>query len=103
MTCTERVGDLVAWQLGELHGDERSALEAHVAGCTTCVQQFIALKRDLELAEAGPAPSAAARVKLRDAVKLELGLVPGPWWERPVAFFVGTASVVCAILACTAM
>ncbi|MFT3712414.1 MAG: zf-HC2 domain-containing protein [Archangium sp.] len=90
--------DLMAWQLGDLHGEERVKLEAHVSECTSCVREFIALKRDVELAEDGPAPSFAAKEKLRHAVKLELGLVPGPWWERPVAFFVGTASVACALL-----
>lgn len=98
MTCTELKADLMAWQLGDLHGTERESLETHLASCNTCVREFIALKRDVELAEDGPAPSFAAKEKLRHAVKLELGLVPGPWWERPVAFFVGTASVACALL-----
>jgi anti-sigma factor RsiW len=88
----------MAWQLGELHGDERTTLERHLSTCTECVREFIALKRDVELAEDGPMPTFAAKEKLRHAVKLELGLVPGPWWERPVAFFVGTASVACAVL-----
>lgn len=103
MTCTERTGDLVAWQLGELHGSEREALEEHVRGCTTCLHEFISLKRDLELAEDGPAPSPKSRLDLRDSVMKEFGFLPAPWWERPVAFFVGTASVVCAILVTTAV
>jgi anti-sigma factor RsiW len=97
MNCTDVKRELMAWQLGDLHGDERTRLEAHLGGCGACVRDFIAVKRDVELAEVGPVPSPAARAKLRDAVKLELGL-GGAWWERPVAFFVGAASVASALL-----
>jgi anti-sigma factor RsiW len=97
MNCEQTKRALVAWHFAELSAVERREVEVHVAGCTACVAEFIALKRAVELAEEGPRPSASARTKLREAVAAELGL-RWQWWERPVAFFVASASVLAALI-----
>lgn len=95
MTCDEAKVELMAWQLGELHGAAREQVEAHVLSCSACVQSFVALKRAVELAEDGPVPSSASRARLRAAVREEF-FAP-TWWERPVAFFFASVSVVVAV------
>lgn len=96
MTCDDVKVDLMAWQLGELHGDARATLEAHVLECASCVKAFVEVKRAVELAEDGPAPSTSARVTLRAAVRDEF--FAAAWWERPVAFFFASVSVVAAVV-----
>lgn len=96
MTCDESKHQLAAFHFGELELSKRTQLEDHVSGCLHCVRELIELKRDVELCEGGPKPSAHARHDLREAVATELGL-RWSWWERPVAFFLAASSVVLAV------
>lgn len=99
MICDELTGDLVAYHFGEVPEAGRDALEAHLVTCATCVQRFVALKREIELGEAGPRPSTAARARLKAAALAEVAkpLRPWAWWERPLAFGVASAAVVVAL------
>ena len=87
MNCDQAQALLPGFQLGALEPQDRAALEHHLGGCLVCVRAYVDLKRSLELAEDGPAPSARARARLRGAVLAELGRVERPraWWERPLA------------------
>lgn len=99
MTCDELQGDLVAYHFGEAPEAGREAVEAHLVTCPSCVGRFVALKREIELGEAGPRPSASSRARLRAAALAEVAkpLRPWAWWERPLAFGVASAAVVVAI------
>jgi anti-sigma factor RsiW len=100
MTCDELQGDLVAYHFGEGPEAGRDAVEAHLVECAACVKRFVALKREIELGEAGPRPSASARARLKAAALAEVAkpLRPWAWWERPLAFGVASAAVVMALV-----
>jgi len=99
MTCDELQGDLVAYHFGEVPAAGREAVESHLVSCPTCVQRFVALKREIELAEVGPRPSVSARARLKAAALAEVAkpLRPWAWWERPLAFGMASAAVFVAI------
>lgn len=97
MNCDEVKGSLVGWHFADLEPGPRAEVEAHLPGCAGCVAEFMALKRSVELAEAGPRPSAAARARLREAVSVELMGPPRRWWEPIVTLGFATASVVFAV------
>ncbi|MEW5743688.1 MAG: zf-HC2 domain-containing protein [Myxococcota bacterium] len=99
MTCDDLQGDLVAFHFGEVPPAGREAVEGHLVSCATCVRRFVALKREIELGESGPRPSAAGRARLKAAVMAEVArpLRSWGWWERPLAFGVASAAVVVAL------
>lgn len=88
MSCDRTELDLVGFHFGEVEGPERDAVEAHLVTCLDCVKRYVLLKRGIELAESGPAPSDLGLARLRAAVANE---VKGPVararakWERPLA------------------
>ncbi len=88
MSCERTELNLVGFHFGEVEGPERDAIEEHLVTCLDCVKRYVALKRSIELAEAGPAPSELGLARLRAAVAAE---VQGPVtrararWERPLA------------------
>jgi anti-sigma factor RsiW len=95
MSCETMTADLVGYHFGSLEPGARDAVEAHLASCASCVRAFIALKRDVELAESAPGPSASARARLR-AEAAALLAPPAPrwaWWERPLALSLAGAAV----------
>ncbi|MBE2248130.1 MAG: zf-HC2 domain-containing protein [Myxococcus sp.] len=101
MTCASIRGELVGFHFGVIDEAPRAAVEQHLASCAGCLGEFLALKRDVELAaSAAERPRAQVRTRLRAAVAQELGLVAGPaaWWQRPLAFGLAAAAVVLAMV-----
>ncbi|MGI5863693.1 MAG: anti-sigma factor family protein [Myxococcales bacterium] len=102
MDCPLIRGDLVAYHFGSVEEATRDAVESHLLGCPDCLRAFLALKREIETAGAGPRPSPAARARLRQAVAHELASragAPSPhWWRRPLAFGFVTAAAAAAML-----
>ena len=63
--------DLALYALGGLQGDERVALEKHLAECSACRRELEELRGDMALmalSAAGPAPPRRARQRLMDAI-----------------------------------
>lgn len=100
LDCPEATEHLVAHALGALDDAERGEVEAHLLGCRACLEEYFALKRAMDRAEDVPAPSPAAKARLRRAVAVELGLAAPlerrPRWERPVAVLIAAAAVAAA-------
>jgi anti-sigma factor RsiW len=102
-SCQDYQADLVGYHFAVLSADARRALEAHLVACATCVGAYVAIKRDLEIADDGPRPSEASRTRLRASMAAELRKRPRAWswWERPFAFTFATAATVLAMVAVT--
>jgi len=98
MTCDQCQAELAGFQLGFVEDDTRDALERHLLECADCLRSFLRLKRSMETAELEPAPSDAARLRLRAAVASELSPADRSWrwWERPLAFALAGAAVTVA-------
>lgn len=98
MTCVEVERELLAYHFNTLEPDARAKLEAHLVECAACVAEYIALKRAVEAGDDTPAPSEAARLRLRRAVAEELGIGEKrwSWWERPLALAVAASIVLVA-------
>jgi anti-sigma factor RsiW len=96
--------ELAAYHFGSVPEPTRDSVEAHLCECPRCLKSYLALKRELETAQAGPRPSEAARQKLRRAVARELeghpSLAAEPrWWRGPLVFGFVTAATAAAMLA----
>jgi len=66
--------DLALYALAALEGEERAALEQHLAGCAACRLELEQLRGDgalLALSAAGPKPPLRARQRLLDALAKE--------------------------------
>jgi anti-sigma-K factor RskA len=66
--------DLALFALGSLSGDERVALESHLAECASCRRELESLRGDLSLlamTTAGPKPPARAKERLMSAIAAE--------------------------------
>lgn len=66
--------DLALYSLGELEGEDRAKLEAHLGGCSSCRADLEQLRGDgalLALSAMGPRPPQRARQRLLDAVAKE--------------------------------
>lgn len=83
--------DLALHALGSLSGDQRIALEKHLAECPSCRRELDSLRGDLSLlamTTAGPKPPARAKQRLLSAIATEPHLpkpIPSParsgtWW-----------------------
>jgi hypothetical protein len=79
--------DLALLALEALEGEERAAVEKHLAACSACRQELEQLRGDmslLALSTAGPKPPARARERLMAAVAQERRAQPEerrvPWW-----------------------
>jgi anti-sigma factor RsiW len=88
--------ELAGYQLGALDEEARGRVEAHLVECAECVRAFVEIKRAIETSEAAPAPSDAARARLRRAAKREMGIGERTWWERPVAIALAASVVLVA-------
>jgi anti-sigma-K factor RskA len=74
--------DLALLAIGSLSGQERAALERHLAECASCRNELASLRGDLGLlamTTAGPKPPSRAKQRLMSAIAAE------PRIERPVA------------------
>ena len=68
------IEDLPLYALGELEGEERSALESHLEGCTACRNELEAVRGDLAMlafSVSGPEPPLRSRQRLLDAISKE--------------------------------
>jgi anti-sigma factor RsiW len=103
MSCKRIRPELVAFHFGTVSDPMRSEVETHLADCTPCLQEFFAIKAEIETAASVERPSTSARDRLRQAVLREVvGEVPvrpWAWWERPLAFGFASAAVVAAVFA----
>src|SRR2546427_12529446 len=79
--------DLALYALGGLQGDERVALEKHVAECSACRRELEELRGDMALmalSAAGPTPPRRAPQRFTDAITRQPRAVPvrprRTWW-----------------------
>jgi anti-sigma-K factor RskA len=94
MTTHEQFADdLALYALDALEGEERAALERHVAECSACRQELERLRGDaalLALTATGPAPPERARQRLLAAIAQEprshLVRLKRPWWRLAPVF-----------------
>ena len=100
MNCDRVTPELVAYHFGEVSPETRAGLETHLLSCSSCLQAFLCVKRDIETGQLGPRPSPQARSRLRQAVAVELGVAKSSrawsWWERPLAFGLAASAVLAA-------
>src|SRR3989454_10231033 len=71
--------DLALYALGGLQGDERVALEKHVAECSACRRELEELRGDMALmalSAAGPTPPRRGRPRLTGAIAPRPRAVP---------------------------
>ena len=97
MTCEHVQPGLIGYLLGAIDDDARVALEDHLPTCPACVVELMALKRALDGGLDGPAPPAAAHVRLRAAIAAELRPRPRRRWERSLAFALAAVAVLAAV------
>jgi anti-sigma factor RsiW len=88
--------ELSGYQFGTLDEETRRRVEEHLMECAGCVRAFVEIKRAIETSEAAPAPSDAARARLRSAVKREMDPASRTWWERPIAIAIAASVVLAA-------
>ena len=102
MTCESVGPELLAFHLGAIDPASREEVEGHLLTCPDCVRRYLALKRGLEGDDEAPAPSPAARERLRRAVLEELAAARSSrwrWWERPLAFGLAATAALIALSA----
>jgi anti-sigma-K factor RskA len=94
--------DLSLYALGALQGEERQAVEKHLAECAACLQELEKLRGDVALlafSASGPMPPARSRGRLLAAVAKESRGAPlrrgrmGSWWNA-----LGWAAALAAIV-----
>lgn len=95
-SCRDATSALVALHFGTIDSLERDAIEAHLIECPSCVRDYLALKRAVEIPDETEAPSETSRAKLQRSVARELarGRAGWRWWERPAATALAAASVI---------
>jgi len=100
MTTHEQFAeDLPLYALGSLAGEERAAVQRHLAECAACRRELQRLEGDmalLALSASGPAPPQRARQRLQLAIAREPRprsvAMRRPWWTLAPVF-------ACAVLA----
>lgn len=95
MTCDDCHALLPVFQLDALDDDVARPIEAHLAGCSSCLQRYFSARRvNASAAAFDERPSGEARDALRASVQ-RLGLrVP----RRRVALWVGLAAAALVLL-----
>ena len=99
MDCEMTQSELVAYLFGVIEDRTRADVEQHLLDCSSCLREFIALKRAAETAD--DAPSAVAKDRLRRDVAGELrraSHASWSWWERPLAVALAGLMVVMAMM-----
>jgi anti-sigma-K factor RskA len=95
--------DLALHALGALRGEDKRALEQHLAGCSACRSELTELQSDaalLALTATGPAPSVRVREELLRATAPEPRAVQVITRRRPWAFaFAFSAAAALALIA----
>ena len=102
MDCTGVASLVVAYHLGAVDDDERSAVEEHLVACTACLKTYLALKRATENGN-GERPSAKARARLREAVEREVRPRPVAILARRIPLYQGLVAAAIAAAITLAM
>jgi len=93
--------ELVPYLFGVIAPSARPGVEEHLFTCSSCLRDFIDLKRAAETADGEPSPGFEQR--LRRAVAAEVkGNAPRSswsWWERPLALGLAGVMVMMAMAA----
>jgi len=93
--------DLALYALGCLEGDEKTSLETHLAGCTSCRRELEQLRGDaalLALTTAGPKPPVRSKTRLMNAIAQEpkaRAVSPVAWWS--VLGWIATAALIALV------
>jgi anti-sigma factor RsiW len=67
MDCTAVAENLVAYHVGGIEDADREAIEAHLVGCRTCLETYMAIKR-----AADRAAVERPRPEVRDRLRMEV-------------------------------
>jgi anti-sigma factor RsiW len=96
MDCKINQEALIDFQFGSIGLDERTQVEAHLMGCSACLEEYFLLKRDVQSAHAVPLrPSSHVKAKIhRDFVAFAYGHVR----EHPRRFLIGGLVTAAALL-----
>ena len=91
MDCTMIQPGLVPFHFGTSEAGEREHLERHLMECASCLRDYLAIKRSIELGandeDARARPSPIAKQRLRKAIAAELApkrTVVRSRWERNI-------------------
>jgi hypothetical protein len=93
-------GDLVAFTFGTSSDDERERIDAHLLGCTDCLQAYLRFKHHVEWGvERGASlrerPSDETRRRIREdvaaAVRPRAAARAAQWLRRPIPLYQGLA------------
>jgi predicted anti-sigma-YlaC factor YlaD len=71
MECELIQMELVDFHFGTVRGDLRHPIENHLGQCGSCLNSFLEVKRNVEMAESDREPSPEAEKKLRQTVRKE--------------------------------
>ena len=98
MDCEMTKSELVAYHFGVIEERARTGMEQHLLGCSSCLREFIELKRAAETADAEPSPAVKARLRsaVADELKSRALRSSWSWWERPLAVALAGLMVVMA-------
>jgi anti-sigma factor RsiW len=120
MDCSLIADHLIGYHFAAVTEEERTQVEQHLLGCSSCLRAYLALKRDVERGPGRPQrPSAATRERLRarvaaafpprsaaggneppPAAAARAGSRRSPLWFRHIPLYQGlTAAAVAAAIA----
>jgi anti-sigma factor RsiW len=106
MDCEPIRDSLIGFHFGVVEDEDRGRIESHLIGCRPCLEEFLALKRDIELAlESDERPSPAVHRRLRRAMIDQLRRQRAPvrpfrsTWERALACGLAAGAVAASLLA----
>lgn len=87
--CTELEADLVLFHYGDLDGDEREKLQAHIAGCPGCAGYLNELTTLLPLMVANDAPPREFWMNYNRELrhKIDAAVENKSWWQNLTAIF----------------
>jgi anti-sigma factor RsiW len=98
--CEMTQSELVAYLFGVVDESARTGVEQHLLGCSSCLREFIELKRAAEMADAAPSPGARERLRraVTDEVKSRAPRSSWSWWEKPLAVALAGLMVMMAMM-----
>lgn len=96
MDCKINQENLIDFQFGSLDLDARAQVEAHLMGCTACLEEYFLLKRDVESAHTvALRPSSQVKAKIhREFIAFAYGRVR----EHPRRFIIGGLVAAAALI-----
>ena len=97
--------DLSLYALGALEGEERLALEKHLAECAACGRELEELRGSaalLAFSVSGPKPPVRAKARLMRAIakepRMQMRAVERRVWWRPLEWALGAAAMLVVVL-----